>query len=354
MKFIFALIGLIFFYLGYSAINSKVSPVSYHPLKSPLMKGIFAKNKILKNSKHIALGKYKGPEDIAIDDKGRIYGGTHDGKILQIEIKNNIKVIKEFANTEGRPLGLEFDLIGNLIVADSYKGLLSISKDKKITTLTTSVNKRPFKFTDDLDIGPNGIIYFSDASSKYSQEEYLLDMIESQPYGRLLSYNPKNKITKVLLNNLYFANGVAVSKKGDFILVNETYRYRVIRYWLEGEKAGKKEIFLNNLPGFPDGISSDSDGNFWLALFTVRNKIMDSIHPFPIIKKIFALLPKFLWPGPRPYGLVLKISPEGKILKSYQDPSGKNVKEITSVVKNKNNLYFGTLRDSRISWIPIK
>jgi hypothetical protein len=32
-------------------------------------------------------------------------------------------------NTDGRPLGIDFDLDGNLIVADAFRGLLSISNE---------------------------------------------------------------------------------------------------------------------------------------------------------------------------------------------------------------------------------
>ena len=33
--------------------------------------------------------------------------------------------------------------------------------------------------------------------------------------------------------------------------------------------VGESEVFAGNLPGFPDGVSSDGRGGFWLALFTV-------------------------------------------------------------------------------------
>ena len=88
----------------------------------------------------------------------------------------------------------------------------------------------PFKFTDALDISSEGIVYFTDASAKYEQKEYLYDLLESKPHGRLLSYNLATGQTQLLLNDLYFANGVALSQQEDFVLVNETYRYRIIRY----------------------------------------------------------------------------------------------------------------------------
>ena len=31
-------------------------------------------------------------------------------------------------------------------------------------------------------------------------------------------------------------------------------------------QAGSLEVFLDNLPGLPDGVSKASDGNFWVAI----------------------------------------------------------------------------------------
>ena len=78
--------------------------------------------------------------------------------------------------------------------------------------------------------GHDGTVYFSDASSKFAEEENHLDMLEARPHGRLLAYDPASATTTVLLDDLYFANGVALSEAEDFVLINETYRYRIRRY----------------------------------------------------------------------------------------------------------------------------
>ena len=71
-----------------------------------------------------------------------------------------------FSNTEGRPLGMAFDLEGNLIVADAIKGLLLIDAGGTVNTLSiqSDSDNVPFRFVDDLDIASDGKIYFSDAS----------------------------------------------------------------------------------------------------------------------------------------------------------------------------------------------
>ncbi|VFN01783.1 MAG: hypothetical protein BECKG1743D_GA0114223_103085 [Candidatus Kentron sp. G] len=109
-----------------------------------------------------------------------------------------------------------------------------------------------------------------------------------------------------------------------------SYRYRVVRYWLKGEKAGTRDIFVDNLPGFPDGISANRQGTFWLAIPAPRKALVDKLHPKPFLKNLLAKMPAFLLPKPQSYGLVLALDERGKIIRSLHDTDGGHVKEITS------------------------
>lgn len=80
-----------------------------------------------------------------------------------------------------------------------------------------------------------------------------------------MEYDPKSKKVTVLLRGLFFANGVALSKDKTFLLVAATSKGRVLRYWLQGPKRGRCEVFAQ-LPGFPDNVSRSSKGEFWVAL----------------------------------------------------------------------------------------
>ena len=112
----------------------------------------------------------------------------------------------------------------------------------------------PFGLPNDVEVASDGRIYFSDSSSVWGINESLYDLLEARPNGRLLRYDPKTGQSEVLLDGLYYANGVTLSKDEGFVLVNETFRYRITRYWLTGVRAGSSEVFIDNLPGFPDGI----------------------------------------------------------------------------------------------------
>lgn len=331
-------------------ITSPVSSEAWDPPPAPALTGVLKPNDRLLQADLLGKGKITGPEDVDVDAEGRVYGGLADGRIVRVLADGTVE---DFVNTGGRPLGLEFDDTGNLVVADAFRGLLSIAPDGTTTVLTMEANGVPFGFTDDVDIAANGIIYFSDASSKWRQTQYEEDLLESRAYGRLLSYDPQTKQTRVLLDGLHFANGVALSAAEDFVLVNETWRYRVMRYWLGGERAGQSDVFIDNLPGFPDGISGNRQGTFWLALPAPRNAMLDAIHPFPRLKELSAALPAALRPRPARYGLVLALDQEAKIIASLHDTNGDHLREITSVEQEGDYIYFGSLSNDRIGRMKV-
>jgi sugar lactone lactonase YvrE len=330
---------------------SPIDPVAWEAPPIPLMSGALEPNDTLMKAELIGKGAIHGPEDTAVDAEGRLYASLHNGQVVRFGSDGQPAV---FADTQGRPLGMDFDRQGNLIVADAYKGLLSINPQGQIRVLSTTAGGVPFAFTDDLDIASDGRIYFSDASDKFQQPDYLLDLLEARPHGRLLRYDPATDSTEVLLKDLYFANGVALSANEDFVLVNETYRYRISRYWLKGEKAGQHDIFIDNLVGLPDNLQGDRAGTFWVALPTPRLADTDLLHRHPWAKNLLAKLPRALWPKPQNYGLVLALNENGEITHSLHDTSGTHLRMITSAKPVGNYLYLGSLNNDRIGKLQIK
>lgn len=341
--------------LATAAACTPISPVAVTPPAAPELTGVLAPNEALGALEKLALGDARGPEETAFDGEGRIYTGTIDGRILRLTLRAGGGAdVETFASTGGRPLGLMFDAGGRLIVCDAVKGLLAVDTAGAITVLSAEADGTPYAFTDALDIAADGTVYFSDASSRWGVHDYMLDYLEGRPLGRLLRYRPETGKAEVLAKDLYFANGVALSAAGDFVLINETWAYRVRRLWLTGPKAGTLEPFVENLPGFPDGISRSPRGTFWVALFTVRDPLGDWLAPHPTLKWIVANLPKFLMPGPKAYGFTVEVDASGKILRSLQDPSGDHIRHVSSVHENRGALFLGTLDGPHIGHLPLK
>lgn len=329
---------------------SPISPLAWKPQTAPLMTGVLEPNDTLMKADLLGQGQIHGPEDTAVDAQGRVYAGLHDGRVIRITDGK----VETFTATGGRPLGMDFDAQGNLILADAYKGLLRIDPAGKIEVLATEAEGVPFVFTDDLDIASDGRIYFTDASSKFQQPDYLLDLLEGRPYGRLMVFDPASGTTEVLLKDLYFANGVALSQNEDFVLVNETYRYRIQRYWLKGDKAGTHDLFADNLPGMPDNLQGDRAGTFWVALPTPRKSDADFLQDHPWLKTQLAKLPRALWPKPASYGLAIALNEKGEIVQSLHDTSGTHLRMVTSVKPVGDYLYLGSLDNDRIGKLKIR
>jgi len=339
LKVIGAVFGVLFLCLLFWPVE--LDPVKWTPKKDLGLVGSYSPNDLLSSSKIFGNDDGIGPEDIDVDSQGRVYAPYEDGKILRYN--NDGQDPELFVNTGGRPLGLEFDPIGNLIICDAKKGLLSASPDGKITTLLTDVDGIPLKFTDDVDIGKDGMIYFSDASTRWGIEKYRDDIVEHRPYGRLISYDPNSKEVHVILDGLYFANGVALSPDQSFVLVNETSEYRIQKVWLTGDKSGTSEILMDNLPGIPDGISSNGNGIYWVAFPSLRKPIIDNLADKPFIRKMIMRLPESLQPAPERYGFIIGIDGEGNVIHNLQDPSPGSFSPITSVEEHEGYLYLGSL-----------
>lgn len=336
--------------LGLAAWRTPIRPLGYDPPAAPPLAGETAPNHDLEAAELLFAGALRGPETIVADAAGRVYTGTLDGRVLRIDLASGR--VETLAVTGGRPLGMRLDRDGRLLVADAVRGLLAVAPDGRLATLATSADGQPLRFADDLDVGSDGSVYVSDASV-YGVGEYLFDLLEARPHGRLIRYDPATGRAHVLLSGLYFANGVALSQDESFVLVNETYRYRITRYWLKGPRAGSSDVFADNLPGFADGVSSNGRGTFWVALFTVRNPVMDALHPHPILKRMLSGLPRPLWPKPRRYGLVLALDEQGRIVRSLHDPTGSRIQQVTAAYERGGFLYLGSLDGDAIRRVKL-
>ena len=337
-------LGVVLVLVGYLlAWPVPIDPVKWTAPDAPPLEGPYALNEALAEMELIAIPGEHGPEDIAQDAEGRLYVGVQSGKILRYPAEGGAPEM--FAETGGRPLGLDFDNSGNLIVADAFKGLLSIDPSGVVKTLCTEAGGVPFGFTDDVDVDANDVAWFSDASFRYTQPEYRLDVFESRPNGRLLKHDLNTGECTEVLKDLYFANGIAVSPDGRYLLINETTRYRVLRYWIKGERAGTQDVFIENLPGFPDGISTGQAGIFWLAFATPRNPDLDSLSPRPWLRKVIFRLPQAIQPQPTHHPFVLGLSESAQVVYNLQDPDSETFHMTTSAQQHGDWLYVGSLKE---------
>ena len=187
----------------------------------------------------------------------------------------------------------------------------------------------PIVYANDLDIAADGVVYFSDASTKFGAKASggtlpaaLLDLMEHGPNGRVLKYDPETQEATVLLAGRSYANGIALAADGSYLLVAETGTYSILKHWLEGSRAGETETLIANLPGFPDNINDNPDGTFWTGLVSPRSPVVDALAGSPFLRKVIMRLPAAIRPGPQRYGFAIRFDGDGNILENLQDPAG--------------------------------
>ncbi len=342
---LFAVGGL---YLGFAPVS--IDPVSWQPDADAGHVGVFAPNTKLADLERISVGVSVGPEDATILD-GLIYATSQTGDITRIDPAT--KTVTIVANTDGVPLGIEAH-DGMIYIADAHKGLLSMTPNGTLKTLTDTVDGSSIDYADDLDISNNGVIYFSDASTKFGAKSNgttmaasLLEIMESRGTGRVLAYNLRTRQTRVIADGLVFPNGVAMHPDGS-VLVNETGRYRTLKI---DPETGRMTDWVANMPGFPDNINPGPNRTYFLGLISPRSEWLDKNAPKPNARKTAMRLPASMRPKAEHYGHIVQLDANGAVLRTFQDPEGA-YHDATGAIVHDGVLYVTSLHETDLAYQP--
>lgn len=318
----------------------------WHPPRDLGRQGPFAPNALLASLELMPIPG-SGAEDVAVDAKGRIYTGTREGYLLRLSPDG--RHVERLAQTGGRPLGIELHPDGGLVVCDAHRGLLRVDPSSgDIEVLVSEVEGRQLMLTNNCSVAADGSIYFSESSQRFGLDEFKGDIIEHSATGRLLRRNPDGSVD-ILLTGLSFANGVALAEDESFVLVAETGAYSVVRLDLTGPSAGRRSLIIENLPGMPDNMSRGSDGVFWIALPSERNKLLDRLLPrHGALRKAIWAMPDRLQPDATRIAWVIGIDGEGAVVRNLQGP-GTAFHYVTGVREHEGRLYLGSLVEPAVA-----
>ena len=294
----------------------------------------------------LALPGGHGPEDVAADDRGQIFTGTEDGRIWRWAPDAHAGAVPDLvADTGGRPLGIEIDpRDGSLVVCDAYRGLLRITGDGAITSLTHRAGGSRILLCNNAAVARDGVVYFTDSSSRFPVSHWRRDLLEHRPNGRVLAYDPSSGRTDVVAEGFFFPNGVALTPDEDALLLCETVSHRLLRLSLPD---GAVRV-LDDLPAYPDNMSAVGDGTYWIALASPRVAIAEKLLPHPNLRRIAAVLPTRLQPQPLPYTIAALVDGEGTLLRALHGPAGRYVMA-TGVRQHGDTLWLGSLTERAIA-----
>nr|XP_040226247.2 adipocyte plasma membrane-associated protein Hemomucin-like [Anopheles coluzzii] len=297
-------------------------PISIVPAR-PLA-GVLAPNQLLNGAERLHEGGLQQPEGIAVRGNAT-YVTVYGGKILELGDQGSVRTVAKLGpdcvgtyseRICGRPLGLDFDTKGNnLIVADPYLGIwqvhiktgdkkLLVPKDKAIivedreqsssssSEAARKLRTRQPNIPNGVAVARNGDFYWSDTASDFIFEDAIQALL-CNPSGRLLHYSRAEGRSRVLIDEVYGANGVVLSPDESFVLVGELGGQLIRRYYLKGPKAGTHDVFVDGLPGAVDNLNGDATG-FWVGLVIAADESNPSfvgmLAPFPNLRRLLVRL----------------------------------------------------------------
>ncbi|MDQ0470529.1 ABC transporter permease [Labrys wisconsinensis] len=322
----------------------------------------FALNDRLGDVELIGLGEVEGPEDVVLDRDGHLYTGTRHGTIVRF-LAPDYGRHEVFARIGGHPLGLCFAANGDLLTCVGGMGVYKVGPDGTVAKVTDETNRSwlsviddsRLRLPDDLDVAPDGRIFFSEATIRYEMADWVVDALEGRGNGRLICHDPATGKTRTVLRGLIFPNGITICRDGQSLLFAETWACRISRYWFDGPNKGRTEIFIADLPGYPDNINRGSDGTYWIALLGLRTKTFDLAMRKPGFRRRMArriASDEWLFPNVN-RGCVAQVSEEGRVLQVLWDRGGENHPSITSTCEHRGYLYLGGVSNNRIGRIRL-
>ena len=337
-----------FAYLGFYPIP--LDPIARKAPPFPGLKGVYQPNNQLAQTTLIPLSS-PGPESIVRHPEGHFFTGLANGDIVQFNATGEEQNI--IANTGGRPLGMKIAPSGDLIIADQIKGLIKLDSTNQISILADQYKGESLKFTDDLDISKEGIVYFSNATQRnpivVENEAW-----EQRASGALFAHDLLSGKTTLLKDDLFFPNGIALNESQDYFIFSETFGLSLSKYWLKGTKKNTIEVFNNELPGYPDNVTF-SEGIFWVAIPSQRAVGFEPLFEQPFLRSMLLRLPEAVLNSviPGRYSMLLGFDESGIPVYNLQDPDGK-YDSITSVLQVDNQLYLGSLTEPSLGIYTLK
>jgi sugar lactone lactonase YvrE len=293
----------------------------------------------------------RGPEDVAVGPQGHVFSGTDDGRIWRWPPDARPGDVPDvYAETGGRPLGIEVDpRDGSLVVCDAYRGLLRVTGDGAVTSLTHRVGGSRILLCNNAAVARDGVVYFTDSSNRFPLSHWRRDLLEHRPNGRVLAYDPASRRTDVVAEGFHFPNGVALTPAEDALLLCETVSHRLLRLSLPG---GSVRVLAGDLPAYPDNMSPVGDGTYWIALASPRVAVAEKLLPHPMLRRLAAVLPPRLLPKHLPYVMAALVDGDGALLRVLHGPSGRYVMA-TGVRQHGDTLWLGSLTEKAIARVAL-
>jgi len=196
------------------------------------------------------------------DDSGFVYVSDEvQNKIYRVFLDGR----KEELISLGDPDGNTYDQQHRLIdCASVLRAIIAITPDGKYTVLADHFEGKKLNSPNDVVIGPDGAIYFTDPT---------LDLVEGQkqeiPFQGVYRLDEKGNV-RLLTKDLTQPNGIAFSPDGKHLYVDDSEQRNIRVYDFGRDGTVSNGRIFGEEPGgqhegVPDGIKVDHEGNLFVT-----------------------------------------------------------------------------------------
>jgi gluconolactonase len=202
------------------------------------------------------------PEGIMALDDGSFYTADGLGRIAKITRDGQTTF---FGDVGGKPNGICIDTKGNCIIANIGNGQVQLlAPGGRHDLLLAEVDGRKIPAPNFPYMDSGGRLWVSNSTEK----ENLQDALQVPIADGCVVLIEKN-VARIVADSLYFANGLTLDHKEEYLYVAESTRRDVLRYRIRADGSlGDAETFgpspLAEL-GIPDGIAFDEAENLWVT-----------------------------------------------------------------------------------------
>ena len=205
-------------------------------------------------------GGYKFTEGPSVAPDGRVFFTDQPNDKIDVWSEKGNKITTFLQHSE-RSNGTYFNKKGELVsCADLHNRLVIIDKKGKMTTIAENYNGQPLNAPNDLWIGPNGGIYFSDPY--YHREYWEPGRKELQDKRGVYYLNPEGKVTRVI-DDYKQPNGLIGPPDGKILYVSDINDGKIWKYDIQPDGTLANKTFF--APEGSDGMTIDNQGNVYLT-----------------------------------------------------------------------------------------
>ncbi len=241
-----------------------------------------------------------------------------------------------------------------------------------------AVGDKPLHAVNAISAGSDGRLVATDGSREHPAAHWKHDLMGLGRSGRLIELNPADGAARELAAGLAHAfgacavadvaGGVAGGSAGGTVWVSESWRHRVMAFGA-GQTA---RAVTDSLPGYPSRItpaSGEQGGGYWLTCFTLRTQLVEFVLRESAFRKrmLKEIEPQYWiapalnsgntflepmqgaqlkmmgivkpWAPPRSYGLVIRLSPEGRVRYSLHSRFDGKHHGVVSAVECQGDLF---------------